>query len=53
MKDWLNNYAYRINIGSQPFIIAFLLVAAVTLLLVALQVINAVRNNVIKNLKTE
>jgi ABC-type antimicrobial peptide transport system permease subunit len=53
MKDWLENYAYRINISSQPFIIAILLVSLVTLLLIALQVLSTIRRNVIKSLKTE
>jgi putative ABC transport system permease protein len=53
MKDWLENYAYRINISSQPFIIAILLVSLITLLLIALQVISTIRRNVIKSLKTE
>ncbi|HET6995014.1 MAG TPA: FtsX-like permease family protein, partial [Chitinophagaceae bacterium] len=53
MNGWLNNYAYRITIGSQPFIIAISLLAGVTLLLVAVQVTRALRQNVVQNLKTE
>jgi putative ABC transport system permease protein len=53
MNGWLNNYAYRITIGSQPFIIAISLLAGVTLLLVAVQVTRALKQNVVQNLKTE
>jgi putative ABC transport system permease protein len=53
MKNWLNGYAYRIDIGSQPFIIAILLVVTVTLVLITLQVINTLRNNIVQSLRTE
>jgi putative ABC transport system permease protein len=53
MNGWLNNYAYRITIGSQPFIIAICLLAGVTLILVAVQVTRALKQNVVQNLKTE
>jgi ABC-type antimicrobial peptide transport system permease subunit len=53
MSKWLNSYNYRINIGMQPFIAAILVLGAITLLLIALQVVKAVRNNPVKNLRTE
>jgi len=53
MNGWLNNYAYRISIGSQPFIIAILTIVVFTMLLVGLQVVSTVKDNVVKNLKTE
>ncbi|HEX7847518.1 MAG TPA: FtsX-like permease family protein [Chitinophagaceae bacterium] len=53
MKSWLDGYAYRVSVGLQPFIISIALVAVTTMILVALQVIKAAKNNVVQNLKTE
>ncbi len=53
MTNWLNNYAYRINLTAQPFLWPIILLALVTLLLIGLQTLKAALANPIKNLKSE
>ncbi len=53
MSEWLNDYAYHVNISVRPFVIAIGVLAAVTLLLIVCQVTAAIKNNIIRNLKTE
>jgi putative ABC transport system permease protein len=53
MHDWLKDFAYRINIGWQVFIIAGLAVLAIALLTVSFQAIKAAIANPVKSLRTE
>jgi ABC-type antimicrobial peptide transport system permease subunit len=53
MNNWLNGYAYRINITSVPFALAIGAVALCTLLLIALQTFNSAIQNPVKNLRSE
>ncbi|MBL0355875.1 MAG: ABC transporter permease [Chitinophagaceae bacterium] len=53
MNKWLNNYAYHISISAQPFVLALLLLGAVTLLLIGLQTLKAAFANPVKALRTE
>lgn len=53
MNNWLQNYAYRINITAQPFIISIISLGFITALLICLQTVKAAHTNPIKSLKTE
>ncbi|MEO6723257.1 MAG: ABC transporter permease [Ferruginibacter sp.] len=53
MNGWLNNYAYRIDISPQPFVLSIVVLATVTLLLISLQTIKAALANPVKSLRTE
>ena len=53
MKDWLNNYAERIQLTPIPFIIAVAGLALLTTILIALQTIKAGTDNPVKSLRTE
>ncbi|MEP6614935.1 MAG: ABC transporter permease [Ginsengibacter sp.] len=53
MKGWLNDYAYRITPGIQPFIISIAGLALVTSILIVLQTIRAGMANPVKSLRTE
>ncbi|MEP7232852.1 MAG: FtsX-like permease family protein, partial [Ginsengibacter sp.] len=53
MHNWLQAYAYRIGITAQPFLIAILVLAFITALLICIQTIKAALSNPIKSLRTE
>jgi putative ABC transport system permease protein len=53
MKEWLNNYAYRINITAVPFIWSIAVLGMITLLLIGLQTLKAAKANPSKSLKTQ
>ena len=53
MKRWLSDYAYRINITAQPFLLAILALGCVTGLLILLQTIKAALDNPVKSLRTD
>ncbi|MBX9781800.1 MAG: ABC transporter permease [Chitinophagaceae bacterium] len=53
MKEWLNGYAYRINMNAGPFILSISLLAAITLALIGLQTYKAAQTSPAKSLKTE
>ncbi len=53
MDSWLSNYAYRITIGIDPFLMGVLLIGGVTVLLILFQTFKVVITNPIKSLKTE
>jgi len=53
MNNWLNNYADRISISPQPFVLSVVVLAAVTLLLICLQTIKTALSNPVKSLRTE
>ena len=53
MNNWLQEYAYRINISAPPFIISMLMLGGLTALLIGIQTIKAALANPIKSLRTE
>jgi len=53
MNGWLNDYAYRISITSQPFIFSLGLLILITALLIGLQTIKTANNSPVKSLRTE
>lgn len=53
MNNWLQNYAYRINITATPFIIAVVILALITALLICAQTIKSALLSPVKNLRTE
>jgi ABC-type antimicrobial peptide transport system permease subunit len=53
MKDWLNNYAYRINLTALPFIWSIIVLGLITILLIGLQTVKAAVANPVKSLRTE
>ena len=53
MQQWLNDYAYRIDITYSPFVISILLLGFMTALLICLQTIKAALVSPTKNLRTE
>jgi hypothetical protein len=52
-SEWLNGYAYRINLSSVPFLVSIGLVAVLTVILITLQTIRAAVANPAKSLRTE
>lgn len=53
LNKWLENFAYRISISSVPFLIGFVLLMALTLVIVISKAYQATRMNVLKYLKYE
>lgn len=53
MQGWLSDYAYRITLTAQPFVIAIAGLALITILLIVLQTIKAGIANPVKSLRTE
>ena len=53
MKGWLNDYAYRIPITAQPFILSMVALGSLTAILISLQTRNAANANPVKSLRTE
>jgi putative ABC transport system permease protein len=53
MHQWLESFAYRINIGAIVFIVAGVSVIAITLLTISYQAIKAALANPVKSLRTE
>jgi putative ABC transport system permease protein len=53
MNKWLNNYADRVSISPQPFVLSVMVLAAVTLSLICGQTIKAALANPVKSLRTE
>jgi ABC-type antimicrobial peptide transport system permease subunit len=53
MTNWLNDYAYRITLTAEPFVIAISGLALVTVLLIVLQTIKTGIANPVKSLRTE
>lgn len=53
MHNWLNTYAYRINIGALPFASSIVLLSVVTVVLIALQTLKAAVSNPVKSLRSE
>jgi putative ABC transport system permease protein len=53
MNNWLQNYAYRINITASPFLIAIVVLALITALLICAQTIKSALLNPVKSLRSE
>ena len=53
MQNWLNEYAYRIAINAEPFMIAILSLGFITAVLIGLQTIKAANANPIESLRTD
>jgi ABC-type antimicrobial peptide transport system permease subunit len=53
MQGWLNNYAHRINLTLQPFLISTFVLALITSLVISLQIIRAAAANPVKSLRIE
>ena len=53
MKGWLNDYAYRINLTAQPFLISIIILGAITTFVISIQIAKASAANPAKNLRTE
>ena len=53
MHNWLQGYAYRVDITAQPFIISTAYLGLITALLICLQTIKAAIANPVKSLRTE
>jgi putative ABC transport system permease protein len=53
MNNWLQGYAYRINITLTPFVISIIFLALITGLLISLQTIKVAMMNPVKSLRSE
>lgn len=53
MREWLNGFAYRINIGAGVFLAAGFSIILITLLTISFQSIRAALANPVKSLRTE
>lgn len=53
MRGWLNDYAYRIAITAQPFLISIAGLILITTLLIIIQTIKSALTNPVKSLRTE
>jgi putative ABC transport system permease protein len=53
MNKWLQEYAYRIDISAQPFLIAVIILSMITALLIAIQTIKISLANPVKSLRSE
>jgi ABC-type antimicrobial peptide transport system permease subunit len=53
LNNWLQGYAYRIQITASPFIISIVMLGLITALLICLQTIKAALANPVKSLRTE
>lgn len=53
MKEWLNDFAYRIPLGPGAFVLAGLLAASIAYLTISLRTMRAARENPVKSLRSE
>jgi putative ABC transport system permease protein len=53
MNDWLQGFAYRIDIGAGIFILAAVSVMLITLLTIGFQAVRAALANPVKTLRSE
>ena len=53
MHDWLQNFAYRIDIGTGVFILTIFMAVTISWITVGYQAIKAARANPVKSLRTE
>lgn len=52
MNGWLNDYTYRIALSPEPFLLAFAILAGITLLLIVVQTIRTGLSNPVKSIRT-
>jgi len=52
-QDWLSQFAYRVNLGAAPVLVAVILTLAVIALTVGLQSLRAANQNPVKSLRDE
>jgi putative ABC transport system permease protein len=53
MRGWLNDYAYRISITAQPFLISTFGLSLITAMIISIQTIKAAAANPVESLRTE
>ena len=53
MKNWLTNYAYKINITAQPFIYSISALITITIVLIGVLIWKTTNVNPVKSLRTE
>jgi putative ABC transport system permease protein len=53
MKQWLNNYAYRIAITPLPFVVTLVILTLLTAVLISLQTVKAALANPVKSLRVD
>lgn len=53
MNSWLNSFAYKINIGTSVFVVAFIVIALLTLVTVSFQAMKAAIANPVGALRSE
>ncbi|MFT3705327.1 MAG: FtsX-like permease family protein [Agriterribacter sp.] len=53
MHSWLQNFAYRIDIGWRVFVMALLLITVIAFITISFQAIKAAMANPVKSLRTE
>jgi ABC-type antimicrobial peptide transport system permease subunit len=53
MKNWLQQYDYRITIGPMVFILSALMAIVITLITISFQAIKAALANPVKSLRSE
>jgi putative ABC transport system permease protein len=53
MNSWLNDFAYRINLGWWVFVLAGILALVIAFITVSFQAVKAANANPVKNLRTE
>ncbi|KKM00475.1 hypothetical protein LCGC14_1804090, partial [marine sediment metagenome] len=53
LRQWLENYTYRINLGMWFFVAAGLLALIIALLTVGIRTVSAAMQNPVKSLRTE
>ncbi|WP_184545198.1 ABC transporter permease [Mucilaginibacter sp. FT3.2] len=53
MSNWLNDYAYRIAISINPFMVAIVALTLVTAMLIAIQTVKAALDSPVKSLRSE
>ncbi|MGN6619303.1 MAG: ABC transporter permease [Ilyomonas sp.] len=53
MNNWLQEYAYRVNITAQPFVVSIICLGLITALLICMQTIKAALTNPVNSLRSE
>jgi len=52
-RNWLNDFAYRIDLGIGPFLLSFILALLVSLVTISLQAVTAALKNPADSLRYE
>lgn len=53
VRNWLDDYAYRIGLSALPFLVSVISLALLTSVLISIQIARAVIENPVRNLRTE